>query len=291
MKKSFSKIFGITTYTFVVLFLFIANVFVYGIIHTETSRPPLTVYYLDVGQGDATLIETGNGNRVLIDAGGGRKTAEKIAEMLPFYDQKIDVVIVTHPHSDHIDGLAFLLDYVDVGLVLESGSDHSTLVVESYKKALEEHSVKKIYARRGMTVKLSEDIFIFILFPDVNVFEMDTDNASVWAKLSYGETDFLFSGDSFLAIENYMVEIDGEKLASNIFQAGHHGSKTSNGRVLLRAVMPDYVVISAGENNRFGHPHMEAMETFSYVGAEILKTYMEGDIVFISDGEDLQRIK
>ncbi len=280
-----------TSYTIAVVTLLTLNILVYSIIFIEGSRPPLTIHYLAVGQADATFIETATGNRMLIDVGGGRSTADTVAGLLPFYDQRIDVVLVTHPHSDHMDGLVALLEYVDVGLVLDSGSGHTTGVVKDYLIALEENNVDKIYARRGMIVNLSREVKVYILFPDRNTRALDPDNASVWAKVKHGGNSFLFTGDAFVAIEEYMVDMDGERLRSDVFQAGHHGSRTSNSFDLLNSVMPEYVVVSAGVNNRYGHPHSEALEAFEYVGAEVLETPNDGNIVFISNEHGIERIK
>ncbi len=277
-----------TIYTLSVLVLISLNVLVYSVIFIEETRPPLTVTFFDVGQGDAVLIEAGNGNRMLIDVGGGAKTASLVAESLPFYDQNIDVVAISHPHADHSDGLAPMLEYVGVGVVLDSGSGHKTRVVEDYRSALDIHGVETVYARRGMLVRLSEEVFATVLFPDRNTYAMDPDNASIWLKLYHGDTTFLFTGDAFSSIESYMVEMDRDILDSDVFKAGHHGSRTSNSLALLMVAMPDYIVVSAGEDNSYGHPHEDVLERFEYIGAEVLKTSTEGDIVFVSTSDSLE---
>lgn len=280
-----------TIYTFSVLVLILLNTLVYSAIYIEETRPPLTVTFFDVGQGDATLIEAENGNRMLIDVGGGAKTASVIAESLPFYDQSIDVVAISHPHADHLDGLTPMLEYVDVGVVLDSGSGYRTSVVEDYNSAIDNHGVDRVYARRGMHIRLSEDVFATVLFPDRNTHEMDPDSASMWLKLNHKDISFLFTGDAFSTIESYMADLDGKYLESEVFHAGHHGSRTSNSLDLLMTVMPEYTVVSASEDNSYGHPHEEVLERFDYVGAETLKTFLEGDIVFVSTSDGLEVIK
>lgn len=291
MKLGNFYFFNYTLYTLMVLVLFILNGLVYSIIFIEETRPDLKVSFLDVGQADVALIETKNGNRLLIDAGGGERALFSVAEALPFYDQSIDVVLITHPHSDHLDAVPLLLDHVDVGVVLDSGSGHLTDVVNGYKTAIQERGVDKIYARRGMVIRLSEDVYVPILFPDRNTYFLDPDNASVWVKVIHGENSFLFTGDSFSPIEKYLVDLDGGDLKSQVFQAGHHGSRTSNSFDFLKVVSPEYVVVSAEENSRHGHPHEEVLDIFTSIGAKTLKTFEEGDIIFTSDGFSFKRVK
>lgn len=278
-------------YSLVVVILVFLNLLVYSVIFIEETRPPLTVYFLDVGQADATLIESSDGNRVLIDLGGGRDAVDLVAQTLPFYDQSIDVVIVTHPHSDHLNGLATLLDYVDVGLVLESGSDYETGVVRDFLLALDEHGVERMYARRGTVIRLSKDTDVLVLFPDRDVSSLNPDDASVWVKVIHQNNSFLFTGDSSVQIEEYMVDLDGDGLKSNVFQAGHHGSKTSNSLNLLETVRPDYVIVSAGEDNKHGHPHKEVVEGILSLGIEILETSEIGNAIFVSDGDSVELVQ
>ncbi len=278
-------------YSLVVVILVFLNLLVYSVIFIEETRPPLTVYFLSVGQADATLIESSDGNRVLIDLGGGRDAVDLVAQTLPFYDQSIDVVIVTHPHSDHLNGLATLLDYVDVGLVLESGSDYETGVVRDFLLALDEHGVERMYARRGTVIRLSKDTDVLVLFPDRDVSSLNPDDASVWVKVIHQNNSFLFTGDSSVQIEEYMVDLDGDGLKSNVFQAGHHGSKTSNSLNLLETVRPDYVIVSAGEDNKHGHPHKEVVEGILSLGIEILETSEIGNAIFVSDGDSVELVQ
>ncbi len=272
----------------VCIFLFSINVFLWSIVYSEDSREFLTVIYLDVGQGDATLIEAPNGNRMLIDSGPGSIIIDALFKHIPFYDRSIDVVISTHPHADHIGGLVDILEYFDVGVVLDSGVNYDSQTYQEYLLALEENQIDKIYAQRGMVVVLDDEVWVPILFPDRNVQSLNADMASIWSRVVYRDTSFLFTGDSFEGIESYLASIDGDRLKSDVFQAGHHGSRTSNSLLFLATVLPDYFVVSAGLDNRFGHPHPEVVERVDYIGSQMLSTFNKGDIVFISDGETIK---
>lgn len=268
-----------------VVLLFFLNAIVWQAVIIETGRQELSVHFLDVGQADATLIEAPNGNRMLIDAGAGREVLEPLFDHLPYYDRQIDVVIATHPHKDHIGGLVDVLEHFEVEVVLDSGVEYDSRTYRELQNYLDRSDTDKLYARRGMVVRLGEETIAPILFPNVNTQDMDADMASIWTQVIHGDNRFLFTGDAFSNIERFMAAWGGDELESEVFQAGHHGSDTSNSLQLLGVVQPEYVVVSAGKDNRYGHPHQEPLDNFAAVQAQVLKTYREGDVVFSSDGE------
>ncbi|MGM0482346.1 MAG: ComEC/Rec2 family competence protein [Patescibacteria group bacterium] len=291
MKLGFDLHLNYTPFFLSVSLLILLNIFVYSVIFIEETGPELKLTFFDVGQGDCALIESRSGNRMLIDVGGGVDTAHSVAESLPFYDQSLDIVLITHPHADHMDGFVPLLEAVDVTYVLDSGSGYKTGLVDEYEEALDQNDIRRIYTRRGMIIDLGDGVFVHTLFPERDTRLMDPDDSSVWVKIDHKESSFLFTGDSSSSVEEYLVDLDGEVLESDIFQAGHHGSKTSNSLDLLEVVLPRYVVVSAGEDNSYGHPNDEVLETFDYVGADVLETSKEGDIVFISGENGLLRVE
>ncbi|KKP80420.1 MAG: internalization-related competence protein ComEC/Rec2 protein, partial [Parcubacteria group bacterium GW2011_GWB1_35_5] len=133
---------------------------------------------------------------------------------------------------------------------------------------------------------LGDGVVLQILFPDRDPAGMETNTSSIIARLVYGENEFLFTGDSPKSIENYLISLGG--LESDVLKAGHHGSKTSTSPDFVTAVSPEYVVISAGKDNRYGHPSQEVLDILNNFGAEILRTDKDGRIVFESDGESLK---
>ena len=143
-------------------------------------------------------------------------------------------------------------------------------------------------ARRGMRVELGGGAYLDILFPDRDTDGFETNTASVVAKLTYGTTSFLFTGDSPKAIEEYLATLDGAALDVDVLKIGHHGSKTSTSDQLIGFASPAYAVLSAGKDNRYGHPHQEVLERLARFGVEPLGTYERGTIVFESDGREVR---
>lgn len=263
----------------------IINIFIWSIVITEYRQEILKISFLDVGQGDAIFIEAPNGNQVLIDGGSNRKVLKELGKVMPFYDRTIDAVIATHPDKDHIGGLIEVLKGYEVDIFMEPGVSSDTGAYQELEKTIADKKLPKILARRGMSLNLGEGARLNILFPDRDTDDWETNTASIVAKLAYGDTSFLLTGDSPIAIEKYLSMIDGQNLKSDVLKAGHHGSRTSTSESFASLVSPEYAVISAGKDNRYGHPHKEVLDIFEKIKTTILKTYEQGTISFISDGE------
>ncbi len=265
--------------------------FIWYVVVVEARGDILKVVFLDVGQGDAIYIEAPNGNQFLIDGGGNNKVLRSLSRVMPFYDRSIDVVLATHPDKDHIGGLPavaerFSVDFfVDTGVVSESGAFKALFNILKTKKT------SHVIAERGQTIVLDDGVELSILFPDRDVSGIETNSASIVAQLIYGDTTFLFTGDSPKNIEKYLVSLDGKRLESDVLKVGHHGSKTSTDGLFLGFVSPEYAVISAGSNNRYGHPHLSVLDTLEQFGVEVLQTAQDSNIVFFSDGERVWRKK
>ena len=267
--------------------LLTATFFVWYAVFAESDQR-LTVAFLNVGQGDAILINTSGNQQILIDGGSNKQVLNELSKVMPFYDRSIDVVIATHPDQDHISGLLDVLERYEVDFVIEPGVESETAVYKEFEKLVDEKQIKKILARRGMKLVLSDGAYLLILFPDRDVSKMDTNDASIVAKLVYGNTSFLFTGDSPKKIEGYLVSIDKENLGVDVLKAGHHGSKTSSSESFIGYTSPEYAIISAGENNRYGHPHKEVLDILEKFGAQILRTDELETIIIESDGENIE---
>ena len=270
--------------------LFIVTIFIWGVVLYEDRGGVLTVAFLDVGQGDSIFIESPNGNQVLIDGGSNKKVLRELGEIMSFYDRSINVVIATHPDKDHSGGLVPVLENFSVDIVIEPGVESDTKIYQSFEDIIEEKEIKRILARRDMVVVLDRKngIYLSILFPNQDVSGWDKNDASIVAKLIYKDTSFLLTGDSPKGIESYLVYTDGPSLKTDVLKLGHHGSKTSSSEAFLQAANPLYAIISAGADNRYGHPHKEVIDRLEKLNISYLATYEEGTIIFYSDGKTIE---
>jgi len=265
--------------------LVVVTFLLWYIILGETNQK-LEVSFLDVGQGDAIFIEAPNGNQILIDGGPPNgKVLRELRHQMPFYDRFIDVVIATHPDQDHIGGLVDVLERYEIGLMVDSGLINTTDVYIQKEKIVASKKLKKINARRGVIFDIDEDIKLEILFPDRDVDGLESNTASIIARLVYKEHEFLFTGDSPKSIENYIVSFGD--VESDVLKVGHHGSNTSTSPLFLAKVNPKYAVVSAGLNNRYGHPHKEVLKLLEDFKISVFETSKLGTVTFISNGREL----
>lgn len=261
------------------------NLYIWSQILSFSLKNDLKVVFLDVGQGDAILIETKSGNQVLIDGGPNDQVLRELSKFMPFSDKSIDMIIATHPDSDHIGGLVSVIRRFQNEIYLESGAKSDTFVYRSLENALQESEPERIIARKGMIFDLGDNVILKILFPDRDASGLESNTASIVAQIEYDQTTFMLTGDSPVSIEKYLASIFGSRLKSDVLKAGHHGSKTSSSEVFLGFASPTFAVISAGEKNRYGHPHKEVIERFQNLETEILSTAKLGSIIFVSDGK------
>lgn len=253
----------------------------------EHHSPYLQVHFLDVGQGDAALIETPSGVQVLVDGGPNASVLRKLGEEMSFIDRDIDVVVGTHPDMDHIGGLIDVLRHFKVHMILTTENKGDTNTSALYSKLKEAEGAEIVYARRGQEIRLDASTTLRILFPDSDPTDMESNTSSIVFQLVYGSSTFMFTGDSPKNIEEYLVHLDGTRLQSDVLKAGHHGSRTSTSQLYLDEVKPKFAIISAGENNRYGHPHVEVMDMLFNAHVTTLETSKEGTITMLSDGKSV----
>lgn len=250
----------------------------------------LTVAFLDVGQGDAVFVQAPNGNQLLYDAGPpSGKVLRSISEVMHFYDRSIDIAVLSHPDMDHIGGFLDIFSRFKISAVLQSGAKSENGIHDEMERVILQEDVAHVIARRGMQIDLGDDVVVDVLYPDHDMAKSDTNDASIVLRIRYKETSFLVSGDLPRSLEEYLVSKEGSNLHANVLKLGHHGSRTSTSPLFLVAVHPDFAVISAGLNNRYGHPHKEVLDELEEFHIPVLSTMTEGNIIFESDGIQVVR--
>ncbi len=242
------------------------------------------VTFLDVGQGDATLIETPGGTQVLVDGGPNSSVLQVLAKELPLFDRTLDMVVATHPDSDHVGGLSDVLERYTVSQLLATEHEGDSVAATAFYDAAEVEGAVITMARRGQVWQLDTDTKLEVLFPETETSAMETNAASIILKLTHGNNCFLLTGDAPKRIEEYLVLAEGENLECDVLKIGHHGSRTSTSEMFLAEVEPRYAVISYGADNRYGHPHVEVTDLLFNERVEVFETAKQGSVTFVSDG-------
>lgn len=249
----------------------------------EVSLPDDSYFFVrffDVGQADAALIGC-DGHYMLID-GGNRNDSDMMYTVLERDEiDRLDLVIGTHAHEDHIGGIAGALSYAEADTVLSPVTDYSSMVFSKFKEYAEENGGGLIVPSVGDVYSLG-NAQVTVL--GVNSSD-ETNNTSIITKITYGDTSFLFMGDAEIKAENLLLE-SGADLSADVLKVGHHGSDSSTGYQFLREVMPDYAVVSVGPN-KYGHPMDEVLSRLRDADVEVYRTDEKGDITFVSDGENI----
>ncbi len=243
----------------------------------------LEVHYLDVGQGDCTLILC-DGHAMLIDAGDNDKGTAVQSYLESQGVTALDYVIGTHPDADHIGGLDVILYKFDCSIVIMPDFAKDTRTYDDVIQTMKQKRYKNTLPEVGEVYELGDAVFT-IVAPNGGYGDSANDY-SVGILLQHGENRFLFTGDAEEASEADMLK-NGIELKADVFKAAHHGSRTANTEDFLNAVEPDYVVISCGQDNSYGHPHAEVMNRLRAMGASAFRTDEQGTIVARSDGTEI----
>lgn len=263
----------------IIFILFVINIFLFHL-DWKNSHRVLTFAMLDVGQGDALFIESSTGIQIMFDAGSARKVLGPFSKLMSPFDRTIDAVFITNPDADHIGGFADILKNYKVGAVFESGTLNDSKTFENLKAEIKNQNIPYILAKKGMRLHIGDGAFIDILFPDRDVSSWTTNDGSIVARLTYGDTYIMLTGDSTTKTEKIILsENNVDQLKSTILKVGHHGSRTSTSSSFLKTVSPEYAFISVGKDNKYGHPHADVLTTLAQSGAKILRTDLFGTIV------------
>ena len=258
----------------------------------------LKVTFLEVGQGESTLIEFPGGKRMLIDGGGFPDSDIDVGEMIiaPFLwherIREIDYLVLSHPNSDHYGGLPFILRNFNVGEVWESGVEEGSEGYAEFKRTVREEGLRYKVVGDGEDIAVN-DVTINVLNPPRGYMpkgDRAANNGSLVLKVSYGDTSFLFTGDIEKEAE-YALLSKGDELKSTILKVPHHGSLTSSTVEFLNKVRPGKAVFSVGYNNRFGFPKEAVLKRYEYLGTDIYRTDRDGAITASTDGANTRFFK
>ncbi|MFD1561958.1 ComEC/Rec2 family competence protein [Haloarchaeobius amylolyticus] len=262
----------------------------------EQERPvdvsgSLEVHHIDVGQADSTLVVTPSNETILIDTGDYRDDGQDVIDYLETHDvDRIDHLITTHGHADHIGGHPAIIEHLEeagdgVGAIYDSGVPHPTATYERYLDAVERYNVSFYEVAAGDRLPLADDsLEATVLNPPDGDTSGDVDTNGIVLSLAFGDFSYLTTGDLDASGERRLVEAYGDDLAADAYQAGHHGSSTSSNAPFLDRVDPDIAVVSSPLDSGYGHPHDEVLAAFASRGIETYWTGVHGDIVVTTTG-------
>ncbi|MBI5153379.1 MAG: MBL fold metallo-hydrolase [Parcubacteria group bacterium] len=268
---------------FGILFLVLVfDVWLYVSIISFYFSPDLRVYFLSVGQGDATLLVTPDGKRFLIDGGPGKRTASELGNVLPPWARRIDAILVTHPQSDHFAGFIDVLRTYRVGYVFGNGDENDTQTFGVFKKTLREQGLNPVVLHTGVTLDISW-MHMLVLSPknDAEVKNAkDKNDSGIVARVEFAGKSFLFTAD---VPKEILKRIPQEFLAVDILKVPHHGSKTGLDEELMGMIKPKVSVIEVGKNN-YGHPKKEILNILIAHTEQLFRTDQERAMVTITPG-------
>ncbi len=239
----------------------------------------LRLWIFDVGQGDSILFDTNDGQQILIDGGPNNSVLSQLAKALPLTDKEIDLVIVSHNHADHLSGVNAVLEHYKVNLIWISGAEYDSQTYRKFKALVAEKQIKTENITAGKTFNLN-GLTGIALYPLESFAARAPDNphdASLVTFWQYGQTTVLLTGDAENEHEADMLARGIVKHA-DILKVGHHGSVTSSSLPFLEAVTPKIAVISAGRNNRYGHPHQTILDRLKTLNIPVLRVDQDGSI-------------
>ncbi|ABS42587.1 ComEC/Rec2 family competence protein [Clostridium botulinum] len=255
-------------------------------VNTSNKSNELKVHYIDVGQGDSILVQTKDKN-ILIDAGTRKSSDSLISYLKKQHIKKLDYVIATHPHEDHIGGMPKVIEEFEISNFYAPKKTANTKIFKDMILQLKKKNLKINVAKKGISLDLSNNSSLDFLAPVKDNYENTNDSSAV-IKLTHGNTKFLFTGDAEKTSEKDILN-SNEDLSSNVLKVGHHGSHSSSSKEFLDKINPKIAIISCGKNNDYGHPHKETMKELNKRNIEVYRTDIDGNIVLTSDGENIKK--
>ncbi|NME95306.1 MBL fold metallo-hydrolase [Clostridium cochlearium] len=245
------------------------------------------IHFIDVGQGDCTLIK-GNKINILIDSGSKLYKDKVISYLKKENIKEIDLLVATHPHEDHIGSMSYIIDKFKIKTFYAPKVKENTPCFYSMIKSLKNKNLKITPIKALDKINLSEDLKCIILAPNSSNYN-SLNNYSIVMKISFKNNSFLFTGDAESISESEMLSKDLD-LRADILKLGHHGSNTSSTEPFLKEVSPSIAIASCGKNNPFNHPSIKVVQRLKKENIQFFRTDIDGDIVIYSNGKNLIRV-
>jgi competence protein ComEC len=259
---------------------------------TQIKSDRAVVRFLDVGQGDAILISLPDSTDILIDGGPDKKILEKLGENMPFWDKKIEVMILTHPHADHVGGLVEVLRRYQVDQIYYTGALHTAPDYIAWLKEIKKQDIPMAIVDSEFALNFEDpQASLTFLYPRKSIQNKKFSNlndSSMVVRFQYGEKKFLFMSDLETKGESELIKAK-VNLKADVLKIGHHGSKSSSFESFLKKVAPKYAVIFAGVKNSFGHPHLITIRRLEKLKYGILRTDLLGTITLVTDGKTIYK--
>ncbi len=251
----------------------------------SVSSADVAVHFIDVGQGDSELIWLPGGKTMLIDAGDNGQEDRLLSYLRAQGVSRIDYLVGTHPHADHIGGMREVIETFPIGKIYLPRVSHTSETYTDMLKAIEQKGLTVETARQGKVLFAENGVRAECLAPAGESYE-SLNNHSAVIRLTYQDISFLFTGDAEGLSEKEMLSA-GIDLTADVLKVGHHGSSTSTTADFLQAVSPGCAVISCGKSNDYGHPHQETLKKLEKAGIEVFRTDEMGTIIMETDGKNI----
>lgn len=270
------------------LFLTVFVLFVF-LSYQLTKRDDYEIVFLDVGQGDASLIKTKSGKNILIDAGDGAKIISELSSNLSIFDRQIDLLVLTHPHADHIAGAIDLVKRYEIGTIIYSAAEHNSPDYIELLKLIRDYSIDLKIINHPQRIQIDEESNLEIIYPftkDNVANAKNLNNTSIVAKFIHGENKFLFTGDIEKEVEDMILARDID-IEADVLKVAHHGSISSSQTSFLERVGASMAVIQLSRDNKFNFPNSEVLARLQKNTKKVLRTDIDGAIKLISTGQSL----